>query len=42
MAVSGKLATNYSPSSATDITAVPTTTDFFGSWPSGWTGALTS
>jgi hypothetical protein len=40
--VSGKLVTNYSPSSATDITAVPVQTAFFTSWPSGWTGALTS
>ncbi len=39
---SGKSATNYTPKSASDITQVPVQTDFFTSWPSGWTGALTS
>jgi len=36
-----KATTNYKPKSASDITLVPTLTDFFTSWPSGWKGALT-
>src|ERR1035438_2780277 len=37
----GKASSNYSPSTATDITPVPQNTDLFTSWPSGWNGALT-
>lgn len=38
----GKAATNYTPSSASDVTAVPVQTDFFSSWPSGWSGQITA
>ncbi len=40
--MAGKSATNYSAKPATDLTPVPVQTAFFDTWPSGWTGALTS
>ena len=38
----GKAASNYTPGSATDITAVPVQTDWFSSWPTGWTGQISA